>query len=165
MSVFLQQTERSFEHQHWHAFLTGVLDPEELSLVNRTFRKPFEEPKPSSNKKPALTSKLLNPSAISKLNFSPIRFQKPPIQAESRHHNGALGSSPVNNTGNASKRADLHNYGVKGLPFFFSFSSRVSIRIALPTVCHLKCSKELTPHSFRVRCKQTWCRWFLPGTS
>lgn len=99
-----------------NAFFTeeGVLDPEELSLVNRTFRKPFEEPKPSSNKKPALTSKLLNPSAISKLNFSPIRFQKPPIQAESRHHNGALGSSPVNNTGNASKRADLHNYGVKG---------------------------------------------------
>eukprot|EP00250_Pteridium_aquilinum_P016866 c23332_g1_i1 orf=354-2189(+) len=99
-----------------NAFFTeeGVLDPEELSLVNRTFRKPPEEPKPPSNKKPAFPSKLLNPSAISKINFSPVRFQKPPVQAESSRHHGVALGSPLSRTGNASKRADLHNNGVKG---------------------------------------------------
>lgn len=91
-----------------------MLDPDELSLVNRTFKKPPEGPKPSSNKKPPLTSKLMNPSTISK-HFSPVRLQKPSMQVENRHHAAAPGNS-VKSTGNASKRADLHNYGAKGVP-------------------------------------------------
>ncbi|KAH7436546.1 hypothetical protein KP509_05G025400 [Ceratopteris richardii] len=96
-----------------NAFFTeeGVLDPDELSLVNRTFKTQTEETKPASMKKPTLASKILNSStAISKFNFSPIRPQKP---GESKYRCPAP-CSPLATSGNTSKRTNQQYSGLKG---------------------------------------------------
>lgn len=51
-------------------FYLGVLDSEELSLVNRTFQKPFGLPKPSIFKKPVQASKPVKPPMMPKLNLT-----------------------------------------------------------------------------------------------
>ena len=52
----------------------GVLDSEELSIVNKTFQKVLENPKPSSNRQFAQASKLLKPVMIPKANLSSQRI-------------------------------------------------------------------------------------------
>ena len=52
----------------------GVLDSEELSIVNKTFQKVLENPKPSNNRQFAQASKLLKPVMIPKAHLSSQRI-------------------------------------------------------------------------------------------
>ncbi|MCO5552337.1 hypothetical protein L7F22_005848 [Adiantum nelumboides] len=124
-----------------NAFFTeeGVLDTEELSLVNRTFKKPLEQPKPPSNKKSPLASKFLNSTALSKINFSPVRFQKSSSQGETRHHSTApTQSSPSSSLGNALRRTDQQNRGVKGSAVNKHISGPASFKSRDDTIKHGK---------------------------
>ncbi|KAI5061243.1 hypothetical protein GOP47_0023748 [Adiantum capillus-veneris] len=128
-----------------NAFFTeeGVLDPEELSLVNRTFKKPLEEPKPPSNKKSPFASKILNTSAISKINFSPVRFQKSSSHGETRHKSTASAQgSPLGSIGNAFRRTDQQNNGVKGSAMSKHTTGPASLRARDDTV---KLAKSMLP--------------------
>jgi hypothetical protein len=86
------------------------LDPEELALVNQTFKKPSTIPKQGSHKKPAVASKPMNSSGISKLNFSPMRSHKPVDTKQ----NGSSGHSPLGKFGSISKKPEMQNDFGKG---------------------------------------------------
>ena len=91
------------------SLLTGVLDPDELALVNQTFKKPVT-PKQGSHKKPALASKFLNSSGIPKMSFSPIRSHK---SIDSKP-NPSCDQSPLSRSGTISNRPDMQNDTAKG---------------------------------------------------
>ena len=89
---------------------TGVLDPEELALVNQTFKKPSVFSKQGSHKKPALASKIYNSSGIPKMSFSPMRSHKPVDPKQ----NVSSGHSPFGKLGAIPNRPDMQNDFGKG---------------------------------------------------
>eukprot|EP00250_Pteridium_aquilinum_P015102 c22378_g1_i1 orf=350-2212(+) len=102
-----------------NAFLTdeGMLDTEELSLVNRTFQKPLGLPKPSILKKPSPTSKLVKPPMMPKISLTSHTMA---LTAESQQNLVLPAvSSPRSSTGSVngsvSKMSEQHFNHMKGL--------------------------------------------------
>lgn len=101
-----------------NAFLTeeGVLDSEELSLVNRTFQKLPHQLKSNSHKKPL---KLLQPPMIPKIKFSSIPSYKAAFTIDSQQsqamsavssHRSSIGTI----TGSVSESSEQDVNNVKG---------------------------------------------------
>lgn len=101
-----------------NAFLTeeGVLDSEELSLVNRTFQKLPHQLKSNSHKKPL---KLLQPPMMPKIKFSSIPSYKAAFTIDSQQHQAMSAinshrSSIGTTTESVSESSEQHVNNVKG---------------------------------------------------